>query len=51
MLSGALFRTPEQLHAIGPAVGIGLGMLGGCAWPLIIVPRWLRAVGHAVPYA
>ncbi|MFP3986632.1 hypothetical protein U9R90_03830 [Streptomyces sp. E11-3] len=28
ILSGALLRTPEQVHAIGPAVGIGLGMLG-----------------------
>ena len=28
MLAGAVFRTPEQVHAIGPALGIGLGMLG-----------------------
>ncbi|MBC9713890.1 ABC transporter permease [Streptomyces sp. TRM66268-LWL] len=51
VLSGALFRTPEQVHAIGPAVGIGLGMLGGCMWPLTFVPGWLRAAGHAVPHA
>ncbi|MGR6998239.1 hypothetical protein ACU686_09355 [Yinghuangia aomiensis] len=50
MLSGALFRTPEQASAIGPALGIGLGMLGGCMWPLAIVPAWLRSVGHAVPH-
>ncbi|MES5824810.1 ABC transporter permease [Streptomyces sp. RG80] len=51
VLAGALFRTPEQVHAIGPALGIGLGMLGGCMWPLALVPDWLRAAGHAVPHA
>ncbi|MXM64702.1 ABC transporter permease [Streptomyces sp. HUCO-GS316] len=51
VLAGALFRTPEQVHAIGPAVGIGLGMLGGCMWPLALVPDWLRSAGHAVPHA
>src|SRR5690349_16918958 len=33
MLSGSLFRTPEQATSIGPALGIALGMLGGCMWP------------------
>ncbi|MGW8378184.1 ABC transporter permease [Streptomyces sp. ODS28] len=51
MLSGAAFRTPEQAGAIGPALGIGLGMLGGCMWPLAVVPGWLRAAGHAAPHA
>ncbi|WP_329320646.1 ABC transporter permease [Streptomyces sp. NBC_01262] len=51
VLSGAFFRTPEQANAIGPALGIGLGMLGGCMWPLAMVPSWLRTIGHAVPQA
>lgn len=55
VLAGALFRTPEQVHAVGPALGIGLGiglgMLGGCMWPPALVPGWLRATGHAVPHA
>ncbi|RSN60906.1 ABC transporter permease [Amycolatopsis sp. WAC 04182] len=51
MLSGALFRTPEQASAIGPAVGIGAGMLGGCTWPLEIVPPAVRAAGHVTPHA
>ena len=51
VLAGALFRTPEQVHAVGPALGIGLGMLGGCMWPLALVPEWLRTMGHAVPHA
>ncbi|WP_282703517.1 ABC transporter permease [Streptomyces sp. CC219B] len=51
VLAGALFRTPEQVHAAGPALGIGPGMLGGCMWPLALVPDWLSTVGHAVPQA
>jgi ABC-2 type transport system permease protein len=51
MVSGTLFRTPEQASAIGPAVGIAFGMLGGCMWPLEIVPAAVRLVGHATPQA
>jgi ABC-2 type transport system permease protein len=51
MLSGTLFRTPEQAGAIGPAVGIAFGMLGGCMWPLEIVPPSVRALGHVTPHA
>lgn len=51
MLSGTLFRTPEQASAIGPPIGIAFGMLGGCMWPLELVPPALRAAGHATPHA
>ncbi len=51
MLSGTLFRTPEQATAIGPAVGITLGMLGGCMWPLAIVGPAMRQIGHLTPHA
>jgi ABC-2 type transport system permease protein len=51
MVSGTLFRTPEQATAIGPAVGIAFGMLGGCRWPLEIVPQPVRLLGHATPHA
>ncbi len=51
MVSGTLFRTPEQATAIGPAVGIAFGMLGGCMWPLEIVPQSVRLAGHATPHA
>ncbi|MFJ8113859.1 ABC transporter permease [Streptomyces sp. NPDC096132] len=51
VLAGALFSTPEQVHAVGPAFGIALGMLGGCMWPLALVPDWLRTAGHATPQA
>jgi ABC-2 type transport system permease protein len=51
VLAGALFRTPDQATAIGPAVGIALGMLGGAMWPLDIVPAPLRTLGHLTPHA
>ena len=51
MASGTLFRTGDQASAIGPAVGIAFGMLGGCMWPLEIVPRSVSLLGHATPHA
>ncbi|HVK20466.1 MAG TPA: ABC transporter permease [Actinokineospora sp.] len=51
VLSGTLFRTAEQATAIGPAVGIALGMLGGAMWPLEIVPPPMRTIGHLTPHA
>ena len=51
LLSGTLFRTPEQATSIGPAVGMVLAMLGGCMWPLTIVTAVMRDVGHATPQA
>ncbi len=51
MLAGTLFKTPEQASGIGPVVGITLGMLGGCMWPLAMVSPVMRQVGHATPQA
>lgn len=51
MLSGTLFRTAQQASAIGPAIGIAFGMLGGCMWPLEIVPPAVRTAGHVTPHA
>ncbi len=48
---GSLLRTPEQSGAIGPPVGIALGMLGGAMWPLEIVPRFMQVAGHLLPTA
>ena len=51
MLAGTLFRTQEQATAIGTTAGVAAGMLGGCMWPLEIVPAALRTIGHVVPHA
>jgi len=51
LLMGTFARTEDQTGAIGPAIGIALGMLGGCMWPLVIVPPIMRTIGHATPHA
>jgi ABC-2 type transport system permease protein len=51
MLFGTVFSTPDQAATIGSMVGIGMGMLGGCMWPLEIVPDRMREIGHIFPHA
>ena len=51
LLVGAVSSGPEQASAIGVPVGIALAMLGGCMWPLEIVPPVMRAIGHITPHA
>ena len=51
MLLGTVFRTAEQAASIGPPLGIALGMLGGCMWPLEIVGPTMRTFGHITPHA
>jgi len=51
VLFGTVLRTAEQATSIGPPVGIALGMLGGCMWPLAIVPAPMRVAGHLFPHA
>jgi linearmycin/streptolysin S transport system permease protein len=51
MLFGTVFRTPEQAGSVGPMAGIAMGMLGGCMWPLEIVPEPMQRIGHLFPHA
>lgn len=51
MVVGAVFSSDQQVESVGPPVGIALGMLGGCMWPLEIVPPVMRAIGHLTPHA
>ncbi len=48
---GSVVRTPEQATSIGIPLGIGMAMLGGCMWPLEVVPQGVRALGHLTPHA
>jgi ABC-2 type transport system permease protein len=41
----------EQAQAVGIPLSVGLGMLGGCMWPLDIVPAPMQVVGHLTPHA
>lgn len=46
-----VLRSEQQAIALGPPIGIVLGMLGGCMWPLAAVGNTLRVVGHVSPLA
>src|SRR5690606_25424357 len=51
LLVGATVSDAEQAQAIATPVAIGMGMLGGCMWPLAIVPDVMRTIGHVTPHA
>ncbi|MDX1385192.1 MAG: ABC transporter permease, partial [Thermoanaerobaculia bacterium] len=50
-LMGTIFRTEEQAGSVGPLLGIVLGMLGGCMWPLEVVPPLMKQIGLLSPAA
>jgi ABC-2 type transport system permease protein len=51
LLLGAISPTAELATAIGPPIGIVLGMLAGSMWPLEIVPAPMALIGHFTPHA
>lgn len=51
LLVGAVVDDPDQAQAAGIPIAIALGMLGGCMWPLEIVPPVMRTIGHVAPHA
>jgi linearmycin/streptolysin S transport system permease protein len=51
LLVGSAARDPDQAQAVVVPAAIGLAMLGGCMWPLEVVPPVMRAVGHVSPHA
>jgi ABC-2 type transport system permease protein len=51
LLVGSIVDEPDQAQAAGVPIAIALGMLGGCMWPLEIVPSVMRAIGHVAPHA
>ncbi|MFH1144982.1 MAG: ABC transporter permease [Candidatus Eisenbacteria bacterium] len=48
---GAILRKPEQVTAATLVVALFLGAIGGCWWPLEVVPQWMRVAGHVSPAA
>jgi ABC-type multidrug transport system permease subunit len=48
---GAILRKPEQVTATALVAALLLGAIGGCWWPLEVVPGWMRAAGHISPAA
>jgi ABC-type multidrug transport system permease subunit len=48
---GAILRRAEQAMVLALVTSLFLGALGGCWWPLEVVPRWMQTVGHLSPTA
>ncbi|MBN1826573.1 MAG: ABC transporter permease [Candidatus Eisenbacteria bacterium] len=48
---GLYIRRPETAASIGVLVTLVMASLGGCWWPLEIVPDTMKAVGHIFPTA
>ena len=47
----ALARTANQASALATLAWVVLVPLGGGWWPLILVPAWMRTLGHLSPVA
>jgi ABC-2 type transport system permease protein len=51
LLVGSIVSDVDQAQSVGTPIAIAMGMLGGCMWPLEIVPRAMRVLGHVTPHA
>jgi ABC-2 type transport system permease protein len=51
LLVGSIVSNVDQAQSVGAPVAIAMGMLGGCMWPLVIVPEAMRVLGHITPHA
>jgi len=51
LFMGTVFQTAQQPVSLGPWIGVFLGMLGGCSWPLEVVPPFMKTLGHLSPAA
>jgi linearmycin/streptolysin S transport system permease protein len=51
MLIGTLARNASQAGALGPALGLTLGLLGGTMVPPEVFPETMRTLAHVTPHA
>jgi ABC-2 type transport system permease protein len=51
LLLGSWASDADQAQSIGIPIGVATGMLGGCMWPLEVVPRAMQVAGHISPHA
>ena len=50
LLFAAVARTEKQLGGIGSVVLLVMGMLGGCMFPRLIMPPFMKQLGLFVPH-
>ena len=51
ILIGSIITREDKVVAVGVLVTMVMAALGGCWWPLEIVPENVRLLGHAFPTA
>jgi ABC-type multidrug transport system permease subunit len=49
LLFATLFRNPDKAAGVGSLVTMAMAALGGCWWPLEIVPAWMRQIAFVLP--
>jgi ABC-2 type transport system permease protein len=49
VLFGSLFRNPEQVSAVSIVTTLAMAALGGCWWPIEVVPPVFKAIAFALP--
>jgi ABC-2 type transport system permease protein len=51
MLIGTIASNPSQAGALGPALGLVFGLIGGTMVPIEVFPEAMRTVAHVTPHA
>jgi ABC-2 type transport system permease protein len=51
MLVGSIAANPSQAGALGPALGLLLGLVGGTMVPIDVFPQAMRSIAHVTPHA
>jgi ABC-2 type transport system permease protein len=49
IMLASLVKTVDQAHAISPVIMISMSMLGGCYWPIEVVPQYMQTVARFTP--
>jgi ABC-type Na+ efflux pump permease subunit len=49
LLFATLFENPDKAGGIGSLLVMPMAALGGCWWPLEIVPEWMRKISLVLP--
>lgn len=50
LLFAAIARTEKQLGGVGSVVLLVMGMLGGCMFPRLVMPAFMKTIGLGVPH-
>jgi ABC-2 type transport system permease protein len=50
IMLATLVRTERSADSIGVLASLVMAPLGGCWWPLFILPRWMQALAKITPH-